>query len=114
MDHTRARVPGRTLWRSGAPRGARAERNVAKAVEAKAMCHGRTLLEDGRTLGPKSPRKGIAGGSPRRGCRRPAGASPAQRAAMAARIEHYGFISNCMGSALVSNRGSVDWLCIPR
>ncbi len=33
---------------------------------------------------------------------------------MAARIEHYGFIANRAGSALVSKYGSVDWLCIPR
>jgi GH15 family glucan-1,4-alpha-glucosidase len=33
---------------------------------------------------------------------------------MASRIEHYGYISNSTGSALVSNYGSIDWLCIPR
>jgi GH15 family glucan-1,4-alpha-glucosidase len=33
---------------------------------------------------------------------------------MGARIEHYGFLSNRMGSALVSKYGSVDWLCVPR
>ncbi|HZU85732.1 MAG TPA: glycoside hydrolase family 15 protein [Polyangiaceae bacterium] len=29
-------------------------------------------------------------------------------------LEHYGFISDMSGSALVSRDGSVDWLCIPR
>jgi GH15 family glucan-1,4-alpha-glucosidase len=33
---------------------------------------------------------------------------------MSSRIEHYGFLSNCSGSALVSRYGSIDWLCIPR
>ena len=33
---------------------------------------------------------------------------------MAARIEHYGFIGDLKGSALVSHQGSIDWLCIPR
>src|ERR1700677_3622282 len=35
-------------------------------------------------------------------------------ATMAARIEHYGFIGDLKGSALVSHEGSVDCLCIPR
>jgi GH15 family glucan-1,4-alpha-glucosidase len=33
---------------------------------------------------------------------------------MASKIEHYGFLSNRNGSALVSNYGSIDWLCMPR
>jgi GH15 family glucan-1,4-alpha-glucosidase len=33
---------------------------------------------------------------------------------MASRIEHYGFLSNCSGSALVSSYGAIDWLCLPR
>jgi GH15 family glucan-1,4-alpha-glucosidase len=33
---------------------------------------------------------------------------------MAALIEHYGFISDLHGSALVSRDGSLDWLCVPR
>jgi GH15 family glucan-1,4-alpha-glucosidase len=33
---------------------------------------------------------------------------------MASLIEHYGFVSNRNGSALISKHGSVDWLCIPR
>src|SRR5580700_9480837 len=35
-------------------------------------------------------------------------------ASMAARIEHYGFVGDLHGSALVSRDGSVDWLCMPR
>jgi len=33
---------------------------------------------------------------------------------VASPIEHYGFLSNLHGSALVSLSGSVDWLCLPR
>jgi GH15 family glucan-1,4-alpha-glucosidase len=33
---------------------------------------------------------------------------------MASRLENYGLISNMRGSGLVSNTGSLDWLCIPR
>jgi GH15 family glucan-1,4-alpha-glucosidase len=33
---------------------------------------------------------------------------------MASRIEDYGFVSNCSGSALISKHGSIDWMCIPR
>jgi len=33
---------------------------------------------------------------------------------MSSKLEHYGFVSNRMGSALVSKYGSVDWFCIPR
>jgi GH15 family glucan-1,4-alpha-glucosidase len=33
---------------------------------------------------------------------------------MPSHVEHYGFIANRAGSALVSKFGSVDWLCIPR
>jgi GH15 family glucan-1,4-alpha-glucosidase len=33
---------------------------------------------------------------------------------MASLLERYGYISNMLGSALVSDRGSIDWLCMPR
>jgi GH15 family glucan-1,4-alpha-glucosidase len=33
---------------------------------------------------------------------------------MASHLERYGYISNMLGSALVSDRGSIDWLCMPR
>jgi GH15 family glucan-1,4-alpha-glucosidase len=32
---------------------------------------------------------------------------------MASHLEHYGYLSNLQGSALVSRAGSVDWLCLP-
>ncbi len=33
---------------------------------------------------------------------------------MAARIENYGLIGNSQTTALISNEGSLDWLCAPR
>jgi GH15 family glucan-1,4-alpha-glucosidase len=33
---------------------------------------------------------------------------------MAARIDDYGFIGDMKGAALVSKRGDIDWVCVPR
>lgn len=33
---------------------------------------------------------------------------------MASRIEDYALVSNCHTAALISDEGSIDWLCLPR
>jgi GH15 family glucan-1,4-alpha-glucosidase len=45
---------------------------------------------------------------------RAAGMVAREATGAAAAIEHYGVIGDCRSAALVSDRGSIDWLCWPR
>src|SRR5918998_276476 len=42
------------------------------------------------------------------------GGAPMSATATYPPIEDYGVIGNCHSAALISSRGSLDWLCLPR